>query len=169
MIDQINVLAEKAVEDYPGATAYGYNALDALDARILVVEQGGSAFPRGDNIGAPDDDETGTWAAVLHGAGLEPGMYSWWNAIPVGLDRPETVQDKSKAQSYLAKAISLHTQLFVVIAVGTVAQQVVKKGGGTRIKVVNTRSPLRTNSAQRENIRQAFAESRAYAYPIGRD
>lgn len=169
MSNPINALAAEAVDDYPGGFVYTYNAVDALRARILVIEQGGKAFPHGDNIGAPDDDVTGKWAAILGGAGLEPGMYSWWNAIPVGLDRPETVEDKAKAQAYLTRVVALHERLFVIIAVGAVAQGVVNKAARRRIKVVNTRSPLRTNNGQRDDIRDAFADARAYAYPVGLD
>jgi hypothetical protein len=168
MSELINALAATAVDDYPGGIAYTYNALDALRARILVVEQGGKAFPHGDNIGAPDDAGTGKWAGILDGAGLEPGMYSWWNAIPVGLERADTVQDKAKARAYVKRAVALHDRLFVIIAVGSVAQEVVK-AVGTNIKVVKSRSPLRTNNGQRDDIREAFAEARAYAYPVGLD
>lgn len=168
MSDPINALAAQALDDYPGGFVYTYNAHDALRARILVIEQGGKTFPHGDNIGAPDDDVTGKWAGILDGAGFEPGMYSWWNAIPVGLDRAETVEDKAKAATYVKRAIALHERLFVIIAVGSAAQQVVKKAAGN-IKVVGTRSPLRTSNGQRDDIRDAFADARSYAYPVGLD
>jgi len=76
MPDAINALAAEAAAAYPGGAAYSYAAQDALTARILVVEEGGVAFPQGSGIGAPDDDMTGKWSGVMNGAGLEPGMYS---------------------------------------------------------------------------------------------
>ena len=90
MTDAINDLAAEAAAAFPGGVAYAYAAQDAVTARILVVEEGGLAFPRGKDIGAPEDDVTGTWRGILEGAGVEPGMYSWWNAIPCGLDRQPT-------------------------------------------------------------------------------
>ena len=87
MVDPINSLAAEAAAAYPGGVSYTCAAHDALAARILVVEEGGNAFPRGSRIGAPDDDVAGKWRGILHGAGFERGMYSWWSAVPCGLDR----------------------------------------------------------------------------------
>jgi DNA invertase Pin-like site-specific DNA recombinase len=56
MPDAINALAAEAAAAYPAGAAYSYAAQDALAARILVVEEGGVAFPQGSGIGAPDDD-----------------------------------------------------------------------------------------------------------------
>ena len=134
MPNALNALAAEAAAAYPGGAAYSYAAQDALTARILVVEEGGVAFPQGSGIGAPDDDMTGQWSGILNGAGLEPGMYSWWNAIPCGLDRPLSAQDKGRGRGYLNRAIDLHKGLYVVIAVGAVAQDVVK-ASRTSIKV----------------------------------
>jgi len=93
-------------------------------------------------------------------------MYSWWNAITCGLDRPRSAQDKGRGHGYLNRAIDLHKALYVVIAVGTVAQDVVK-ASRTSIKVLTTRSPLRSSSAQRERIRAIFGQARMDAYPPG--
>ena len=166
MTDPINHLAAEAAAAFPGGTAYAYAAQDALTARILVVEEGGPAFPEGSNIGAPDDDVTGKWSGILEGAGFEPGMYSWWNAIPCGLDRPLTADDKARGRKYLSRVIALHPDLEVVLAVGLVAHQVVGAvGPGAR--VLKTRSPLRTSAAQREEIRAMFERARLDAYPMG--
>ena len=95
-------------------------------------------------------------------------MYSWWNAIPCGLDRPLSAQDKGRGRGYLNRAMDLHTELYVVIAVGTVAQAVVKDSR-TSIRVLTTRSPLRSSDAQRERIRATFVQARMDAYPLGLD
>lgn len=168
MSDLINALAAEAASAYPGGVAYTYAARDALTARILVVEEGGPAFPRGSGIGAPEDDVTGKWRGILDAAGFEPGMYSWWNAIPCGLDRPLTAEDKGRGRGYLARAIALHTELEVVIAVGAVAQEVIQ-ATRTRGKVLTTRSPLRSSLAERERIRDTFIRARLDAYPLGLD
>ncbi len=153
MPDAINALAAEAAAAYPAGAAYSYAAQDALTARILVVEEGGVAFPQGSGIGAPDEDVTGKWRGILDGAGFEAGMYSWWNAIPCGLDRPLTAQDKGRGHSYLNRAIALHTELAT----------------RTRIKVLTTRSPLRSSNAERERIRETFVQARSDAYPLGLD
>lgn len=168
MPDVINVLAAEAAAVLPGGAVYTYAAQDALAARILVVEEGGVAFPRGSNIGAPGHDPTGKWRGILEEAGVEPRMYSWWNAIPCGLDRPLTAVDKGKGRSYLNRAVALHPDLYVVIAVGSVAQEVVK-AARISVKVLNTRSPVRSGSAERERIRDTFARARLDAYPVGLD
>ena len=77
-------LAAEAAANVPGAFAYTYAARDPLAARILVVEEGGLAFPRGSDIGAPEEIITGKWSGILDGAGFEPGMYSWWTIVAVG-------------------------------------------------------------------------------------
>lgn len=151
-----------------GSVAYTYAALHPLAARVLVVEEGGRAFQRGSNIGAPDDDVTGKWTPILTGAGLVPGMYSWWNAIPYGLDRQPTADDKGRGRRFLRRAVQLHPDLEVVIAVGVVAQEVVT-AARLDVKVLTTRSPLRTSSAQREEIRNTFERARLHAYPSGFD
>lgn len=46
MTDAINTLAAEAATDYAGGHAYTYAAQNALAARILIVEEGGVAFPR---------------------------------------------------------------------------------------------------------------------------
>jgi hypothetical protein len=166
MTDVINDLAAEAAAAFPGGVAYTYAAQDALSARILVVEEGGPAFPSGNDIGAPDDDVTGKWKGILDGAGLEPGMYSWWNAIPCGLDRKPTADDKARGRKYLTRVIALHPDLEVVLAVGVVAQEVVQ-AAGPRARVLKTRSPLRTGAAQREEIRALFERGRLDAYPMG--
>lgn len=166
MPDEINTLAAEAAAAYPGGVAYTYAAVDALTARILVVEEGGPAFPRGVGIGAPEEDPSGKWRGILDGAAFEPGMYSWWNAIPCGLDRPLTAEDKGRGRGYLTRAIALHTDLHVLIAVGRVAQEVVE-ASRTRVKVLTTRSPLRTSHAEREVIREKFVRARLDAYPLG--
>ena len=68
MTDAINHLAAEAAAAFPGGFAYSYAAQDAVTARILVVEEGGPAFPRGSDIGTPDDDITGKWSGILEGA-----------------------------------------------------------------------------------------------------
>ncbi len=95
-------------------------------------------------------------------------MYSWWNAIPCGLDRQPTAEDKARGRKYLSRVIAFHTDLQVVLAVGVVAQEVVD---ATRpsVKVLKARSPLRTNSDQREQIRKTFERARRDAYPLGLD
>ena len=166
MTDAINHLAAEAAATFPGGFAYTCAAQDAVTARILVVEEGGPAFPRGGNIGAPDDDVTGKWSDILEGAGIEPGMYSWWNAIPCGLDRPITADDKARGRKYLSRAIALHPDLEVVVAVGAVAHQVVE-ATSPRARVLKTRSPLRVGAGQREEIRGMFERARLDAYPMG--
>ncbi len=168
MPDVINGLAFEAAAAFPGGVAYTYAAQDALTARILVVEEGGLAFPRGSDIGAPDVDVTGKWSGILGGAGFEPGMYSWWNAIPCGLDRQPTAEDKGRGRKFLSRVVALHPDLEVVVAVGVVAQEVVK-AARVDVKVVTTRSPLRTSSDQREGIRKTFERARQDAYPLGLD
>jgi len=66
------------------------------------------------------------------------------------------------------RAIALHKELYVVIAVGAVAQDVVK-ASRTSIKVLTTRSPLRSSNAQRERVRATFGQARMNAYPLGLD
>ena len=166
MTDPINHLAAEAAAAFPGSSAYDYAAQDALTARILIVEEGGPAFPHGSNIGAPDDDVTGKWSGILEGAGLEPGMWSWWNAIPCGLDRTLTADDKARGRKYLSRAIALHPDLEVVVAVGAVAHQVVE-ATNPRARVLKTRSPLRANGARLEEIRGMFERARLDAYPMG--
>ncbi len=166
MSDVINRLAAEAAAALPGGVAYTYGAQDALAARILIVEEGGLAFPRGINIGAPDHDPTGKWRGILEDAGVEPGMYSWWNAIPCGLDRSVTAVDKGKGRSYLNRAVALHPDLHVVIAVGSVAQEVVK-AARISVKALNARSPVRSGKADRGRIRDTFAQARLDAYPLG--
>ena len=166
MTDAINHLAAEAAAAFPGGVAYTYAAQDAVTARILVVEEGGPRFPRGDGIGAPDDDVTGKWRGILDGAGFEPGMYSWWNAIPCGLDRTLTADDKARGRKYLSRAVALHPDLEVVLAVGVVAHQVVD-AARPGVRVLKTRSPLRTSAEQREEIRGMFERARLDAYPAG--
>jgi hypothetical protein len=168
MTDVINHLAAEAAAAFPGGVAYTYAAQDALTARILVVEEGGLAFPRGSHIGAPGDDITGKWSGILDGAGFEPGMYSWWNAIPCGLDRRPAAEDKARGRKYLSRVIALHTDVEVVLAVGVVAQEVVDAARPS-VKVLKTRSPLRTSAVQREEIRKTFERARRDAYPLGLD
>jgi hypothetical protein len=166
MSDALNALAAEAAAAVPGGIAYTYAAQDALAARILVVEEGGLAFPRGSDIGAPDDDVTGKWSAILDGAGFRPGMYSWWNAIPYGLDRQPTAADKGRGRKYLSRVIALHTDLEVVLAIGVVAQEVVK-ATAPGARVLTSRSPLRTSGAQRDEIVKTFERARKDAYPLG--
>ena len=105
---------------------------------------------------------------MVHRAGFEPGMYSWWNAIPCGLERPLTAQDKRAGHRFLMRALALHSDLHVVIAVGAVAREVVSV---TRpgIMVMTSRSPLRTSRVDRERIREVFERARLDAYPLGLD
>lgn len=151
MPDALNALAAEAAAAYPGGTAYTYAAQDALSARVLILEEGGLAFPQGIDIGKPNAYPTGRWGGVLSEAGYEPGMYSWWNAIPCGLDRPSTAEDRGRGGSFLRRAIGLHPDLHAVIAVGTVAQNMVKS---TRTDpcVFSTRSPLRSSNAERQGV-----------------
>lgn len=165
MPDVINAPASEAAAAVPGGVAYTYAAQDALTARILIVEEGGLAFPRGVSIGAPNHDP-GKWRGILDGAGVEPGMYSWWNAIPCGLDRPITDKDKDKDKRTWNRAIALHSDLCVVIAVGSVAQEVVK-AARISVKVLTTRSPTRSSNADRERIGDMFVQARLDAYPLG--
>lgn len=104
----------------------------------------------------------------LTGAGFEPGIYSWWNAIPCGLDRTATALDKGKGRSFLTRAIALHPELYVIIAVGALAQEVVT-ATPTRVKVLTTRSPQRTSHAERDRIHATFTQARKDAYPLGLD
>jgi hypothetical protein len=164
MPDVINALASEAAAAFPGGVGYTYAAQDAPTARLLIVEEGGLAFPRG-SASAPDHDPAGKWRGILD-AGVEPGMYSWWYAIPCGLDRPITVQDKSKGRAYFNRAIALHSDLCVVIAVGSVAQEVVK-AARISVKVLTTRSPTRSSNADRERIGDMFVQARLDAYPLG--
>lgn len=166
MLDPINTLAAEAAASYPGGVAYTYAAEHALKARVLIVEEGGVAFPQGSNIGAPDDDVTGKWSGILTGAGFEPGMYSWWNAIPCGLDRAANAEDKGRGRSYLTRLIALHDDLHVVVAVGAVAREVVRSTR-TSLRILEARSPLRCSNAERERIRDMFIRARLDAYPIG--
>lgn len=166
MSDVINSLAGQAATAFPGGVAYTYAAQDALSARILIVEEGGVAFPRGSNIGAPEHDPTGKWRGILEEAGVEPGMYSWWNAIPCGLDRPVTAVDKGKGRLYLNLAVALHPELYVVVAVGAVAQEIVN-AARISVKALNARSPVRSGRAERERIRDTFFRARLEAYPVG--
>ena len=168
MSDAINTLAAQAATDYAGRHAYTYAAQDALAARILIVEEGGVAFPRGSDIGAPGVDPTGKWLGILEEAGVEAGMYSWWNAIPCGLDRPLTPADKAKGRSYLTRAIGLHRDLYVLMAVGSVTHEVVD-GARIEVEVLKTRSPVRSSTADRERIRDTFVQARLDAYPLGLD
>jgi len=69
MPDALNALAAEAAAAYPGGAAYSYAAQDAPTVRILIVEEGGVAFPQGSGIGAPDDDMTGKWSGILTGPG----------------------------------------------------------------------------------------------------
>ena len=165
MTDVINDIAAEAAAAFDGGVAYTYAAQDALTARILVVEEGGLAFPRGNDIGGPDD-RADTWSGILEGAGFEPGMYSLWNAIPCGLDRQPTADDKARGRKYLTRVIALHPDLEVVLAVGTVAHQVVD-AASPRARLLKTRSPLRANAARREEIRAMFERARLDAYPMG--
>jgi uracil-DNA glycosylase len=66
------------------------------------------------------------------------------------------------------RTIALHADLDVVIAVGSVAQDIVKTIR-TSIKVRTTRSPLRSSNAERERIRETFVQARLDAYPLGLD
>ena len=164
----MNRLASEAAAATHGSVPYTYGARQALAARVLVVEEGGSAFPRGSDIGAPDDDVTGKWSHILSGAGLVPSMYSWWNAIPYGLDRKPTAEDRGRGRKFLRRVVELHSNLEVVIAVGVVAQEVVA-AARLDVKVLTSRSPLRTSSEQREEIRKTFERARLHAYPSGLD
>lgn len=166
MPDALNALAAEAAAAYPGGTAYTYAAQDALSARVLILEEGGLAFPQGIDIGKPNAYPTGRWGGVLSEAGYEPGMYSWWNAIPCGLDRPSTAEDRGRGGSFLRRAIGLHPDLHAVIAVGTVAQNMVKS---TRTDpcVFSTRSPLRSSNAERQGVIDTFIQARRRGYPAG--
>ncbi len=166
MPDALNALAAEAAVAYPGGTAYTYAAQDALSARVLIVEEGGSAFPQGINIGKSQSDPPGKWGGILSEAGYEPGMYSWWNAIPCGLDRPSTAEDRGRGGSFLRRAIGLHLDLHAVIAVGMVAQGIVKS---TRTEpcVFSTRSPLRSSNAERRRVIDTFIKARLRGYPAG--
>ena len=53
-----------------------------------------------------------------------------------------------------------------MIAVGAVAQQVVESARPA-VRMLKTRSPLRTSAAQREEIRGMFERARLDAYPAG--
>lgn len=48
--------------------------------------------PPGHRHRRPLTDPSGKWAAILDESGFQAGMYSWWNAIPCGLDRPVTMK-----------------------------------------------------------------------------
>ena len=91
MADPINDLAAEAAASYLDGRAYTYAAPDAMSARILFVEEGGGAFPDGKGIGSPLDVSSHIWwSGIFERAEYLPGMYSWWNAVPCGLD-PEQV------------------------------------------------------------------------------
>jgi len=64
--------------------------------------------------------------------------------------------------------VDLQKELYVVIAVGAVAQDVVESSH-TSIKVLTTRSPLRSSKAQQEGIRATIVQARMDAYPLGLD
>ena len=95
-------------------------------------------------------------------------MYSWWNAIPCGLDRASTTTaaDKAKGRGYLSRAIALHERLYVVVAVGAVAHDVVS-GVRTDATMCKVRIPLRTSADDRDGIRRTLNQGRLFAYPLG--
>ncbi len=64
--------------------------------------------------------------------------------------------------------VDLQKELYLVIAVGAAAQDVVK-ANRTSIKVLTSSSPLRSSNAQRERIRATFVQARMDAYPLGLD
>lgn len=161
--DPLYALAAEAAAAYPGGRPYDYAAVDALSARILVVEEGGKAFPDGTGVGSPEDVAAHPlWNDILDRAGYQPGMYSWWNAIPCGLLRDHTADDRARGGKYARRAVDLHTQLEVVITVGE-AKNIVK----TAPRLTPVRSPHRATHRQRDEIVEALVEARRYAYPLG--
>jgi hypothetical protein len=170
--DPINALAAEAAAAYRDGRAYTYAAPDALSARILLVEEGGGAFPEGEGIGSPLDVSSHIWwSGILQRAEYLPGMYSWWNAVPCGLDRPNTVDDLGRGGKFLRRALDLHADLQVVIAVGEAAGKVAAttKAELARrgIKLLKPRSPHHTDNAHRLAIVDVLVEARLYAYPLG--
>lgn len=120
-----------------------------------MVEEGGFAFPHGSDIGAPEEVVIGKLSGILDGAGFRPGFYSWWNAIPYGLARQATAEDKRRGRDHLSRVVDLHADLRVVLAVGAVAQAIVRVAE-PGVKVMTTRSPIRASAVQREEIRRTL-------------
>ncbi|MCU1601898.1 MAG: hypothetical protein JWO22_2607 [Frankiales bacterium] len=166
MPDALNALAAEAATRFAGGTAYTYGGQDALSARVLIVEEGGASFPTGKDIGSPTDEAGGKWASVLEEAGLVSGTYSWWNAVPCGLDRKLTADDRARGAGFLRRAVELHTDLHAIVAVGSVTQSVVK-AARTGVTTFAARSPLRSSNAERERIVEALVLARKHAYPLG--
>jgi hypothetical protein len=52
------------------------------------------------------------------------------------------------------------------MAIGSVAQEIVRDAR-LSTKVLNTRSPVRSSAAEREQIRDTFIQGRLDAYPLG--
>ncbi|MFQ1000864.1 hypothetical protein [Modestobacter sp. SSW1-42] len=68
----------------------------------------------------------------------------------------------------MSRAIALHPDLEVVLAVGLVAQEIVAAARPSA-RLLKTRSPLRTSADQREEIRRTFERARLDAHPLGLD
>ncbi len=47
----LDALADEAAAAVPGGNTYTYGAFNAHAARILVVEEGGAAFPQAPSVG----------------------------------------------------------------------------------------------------------------------
>lgn len=163
MTDPLNVLAVEAAAACPGGRAYDYAAVGALAARMLIVEEGGKAFPDGSRIGSPEDVAAHPlWGDLFARAAIVPGMYSWWNAIPCGLVRALTADDRGRGLKFARRAIELHRDLGVVIVVGEAAR-IVKSGP----RLTPVRSPHRATLEQRQAIVESLVQARLYAYPLG--
>jgi hypothetical protein len=74
----------------------------------------------------------------------------------------------TKGRTFLNRVVALHTDLHVLVAVGSVAHKVVR-AANINLKVLNPRSPARSSVAERERIQATFDEARVYAYPVGLD
>lgn len=100
-----------------------------------------------------------------------PGMYSWWNAVPCGLDQANTSDDRGRGAKFLRRALDLHADLQVVIAVGEAAGKVAdatkpelsRRG----MKFLKSRNSHHTDNAHRLAIADVLVQARMYAYPLG--
>lgn len=167
MTDTINALAAAAAASTPGSRAYTYSAEGALTARILVIEDGGQSFPDGEGIGGATETMTHhVWGEIMMRAGYRPGMWSWWNAIPYGLQRANTAEDRIRGSKYVRRAVDLHEQLEVVIAIGTEAKKIVTSSP-TGPRLYKTRSPVRSGHTARQDVVDLLVRARLDAYPAG--
>ena len=123
-----------------------------------------------DHLAVPVPSDTNCGCARVARRCDRPGRLER-HAVPCGLDRPNTADDFGRGGKFLRRALDLHADLQVVIAVGEAAGKVAETAKAELArrgcKLLKARSPHHTDNAHRLAVADRLIQARLYAYPLG--